>query len=680
MPKSSRRAQGGKKIHKQILRDERKGAKKVARAEVAKARRVVRRKGQWTVAAGAMGYHAGYDSKEGFFARRGNLYGRGGVATQPVGTYQIPASSSYVFRPFYTTKPGPRGGLIVCGTQNIGTIQSSAAATAGAFTIGGSRTTNFFLSPDDIGGPMALDARKYNFYRFKKVKLIIPMNASSTDTYNMAIAYLPDPASSTFATIDYNTMQQATDLFVGGRKQLYGPIVIDVTMLNKAQFKKYNTEIDTTDSMSIRACRQGVFFGIFDAVDSANLKYGDIVMEYELELYDRCPDYGFTLQVSDLPLIAKIQKDMVRIVEEHKSRGDSDESIEKRLPRWKSQLRQIDRYVRSHLPSADDSRLGTVTCLSGPNGANSAMVIAGGFERGGSAGGYSIGSLGAMQFAQGAGDVATGTGHPVVGVHTVIGSSVGIVPASTSVGTTAGMSDLTSNINVTNLAGQAVKAGTSGVQAAATFTVVPADTKSVNATGFETKDAPVSGALPIPEFDEKRLSANALKQLPLLRSLANMPSDKRRTAMKDIVTYGYDTLRKQWPPIVSEFPGALRMIAQHLVDMSGAEARRQDDSDSSDEDVDEKDFVIIPSDKGTPNKLISYGEFRLKVGDTEYSEYQKLRANARVAQRSYSIDPTDPERRTAMAKCQSAIVQYLKGLYGCSAEQAFMTAIKMTKS
>lgn len=658
MPKASGRKQVAK-IHKQVLTDERRMAKKVARREVGKAKRIVRRKGQWTVAAGAFGYHAGYDSKEGFYARKGHLIHQG-VASQPVGTYQIPASSSYVFKPFYTTKPGPRGGLIVCGVQNIGQIASTAAATAGAFVIGGSRTTSFFLSPDDIGGPMALDARKYNFYRFKKVKLIIPMNASSTDTQNMAIAYLPDPASSTFATIDYTTMQQATDLFVGSRKQLNGPIVINITMLNKAQFKKYNTEIDTTDSMSIRACRQGVIFGIFDAVDSANLKYGDVVMEYELELYDRCPDYGFTLQVSDLPMLSRIQKMLIETVSEHKSRGDSDESVERKLPRWKSQLRQLDRYIRTHLPMYDDARYGAQVSIVGPSTLVGRPCIAEvTYTNGGTTvAGLSSGAMDSLQCVQAG--AYNRLAEPIVGFALKDSSGNALhtsVPITAIGGSVSAQTGFDGDVKTSNMATANVVQNVTQVGVCTMATAK--DEKGARIPPPSTTVAPVPGALILPEVDEKKLSANARLHLPLLRNLSAMPSDKRRVAMKDIVVHGYDVIRKQWPPIVAEYPGVLRMLAQHLVDMSGAEARRQDDSESSDEDTDTSDYVLVSSAKG-PTKKISYGEFRLMVDETQYAEYQRLRSLARIAQRSFSIDPTDAGRKSASTKCQQEIVQLLR--------------------
>lgn len=658
-------------------------AKKVARREVGKAKRIVRKKQQWTVAAGAFGYHAGYDSKEGFYARRGHLLHQGGVASQPVGTYTIPASSSYVFKPFYTTRPGPRGGLIVCGTQNIGQIASTALSTAAAFVIGGSRTALFYLSPDDIGGPMALDARKYNFYRFKKVKIICPMNASSTDTQNMAIAYLPDPASATFTTIDYNTMQQATDLFVGSRKQLNGPVVIHLTMLNKAQFKKYNTEIDTTDSMSIRACRQGVIYGIFDATDTANLKYGDIVMEYELELYDRCPDYGFTVQITDLPLLSRIQREMVKIISEQKSRGDSDESIEKRLPRWKSQLRQIDRYIRTHLPSVqDDPRFGNQTCLVGPDRYDGSLRMAGAaaMSSGGTIAGLAVGGVATLGCNMATDGVECNPSLGTMALGTT-GRYVAI-PSTQNVGTTTGMSNISGGPStaVGDFASSAVKAGTSGIQSQATFTVVPtSDMKIPASAAGDTKSAPVSGASTDLSVDEKKLSANALRQLPLLRSLSAMTPDRRRTAMKDIVTYGYDTVRKAWPPILQEYPGPLRQIATQLVEMSEAESRRQDDSESSDDDDPNERFEIIPSDDG-PTHKVSYGEFRLVLGEKDYTEYLKLRAMARVAQRSFSLDPTDQDRKIAMSKCQKEITQFLRGLAVSPATLAMRAAVAGTSS
>jgi len=43
-----------------------------------------------------------------------------------------------------------------------------------------------------------------------------------------------------------------------------------------------------------------VLFGFFSGSDATGVQYGDLLMDFELELIDRTPDYGFTVSVADL--------------------------------------------------------------------------------------------------------------------------------------------------------------------------------------------------------------------------------------------------------------------------------------------------------------------------------------------------------------------------------------------
>lgn len=294
MPPRKIKARG---VYKGVLRQERTIAKK----EVQKAKKKIKRKGKWTVAADVFGYHAGYNSKSGMFAGKGRIKQ---MVQPPAQVRAIPASSSHIFKVRYDRKP-LKNGLRVMGIQKIGDIGTVGGGTAAAFVIGGSQVSSFYLSPDSIGGQMALDARNYTFFKFRKVRLIMVMNAPSTDSYGVGIAFVPDPQIGSFQTVSYATIQQNKDIVTFTRKQT-GPVTLDVSELRTAQFQKYNTESDTTSDMSKRASYQGIFYGFYNAADAAtNTTYGDMLMEFELDLYNRAPDFGFTLQLR-CPVLAEI--------------------------------------------------------------------------------------------------------------------------------------------------------------------------------------------------------------------------------------------------------------------------------------------------------------------------------------------------------------------------------------
>jgi len=282
-----------KKIYKGVLKNERSMAKK----EVAKAKKMVHKKKKWTVAASAMGYHAGYDSKEGFYGARGGLRNQ---VQPPAAATNIPAASSHMFKVSYSRR-NVKGGIVVTGTQSLGIFGTvtGSTSTQAALIVGGSAVSSLALSPDAIGGQMANDARNYSYYVFKKVRILSQMNAPSTDGIGIRMAYLPDASIGSFQTITSDTIQQSRDFMSFSRKQ-QGDIIFDVTQLKTGQFKKYNTELDTSSSVSIRNCQQGILYFFFDVPDvSASQKFGDCLIEFELALMDRAPDYGFTLQVRD---------------------------------------------------------------------------------------------------------------------------------------------------------------------------------------------------------------------------------------------------------------------------------------------------------------------------------------------------------------------------------------------
>jgi len=145
--------------------------------------------------------------------------------------------------------------------------------------------------------------------------MIWVMNAPSTDALSVGVAYVPDAQVADFQTVTYDTIMQNRDVVVFTRKQT-GPVIMDFSELKSAQFKKYNTESDTTSTMSKRASYQGIVYGFYNASDtSATTVYGEMLMEFELQLYNRTPDYGFTLVLRDPLLVGEIARLLQAYVE-----------------------------------------------------------------------------------------------------------------------------------------------------------------------------------------------------------------------------------------------------------------------------------------------------------------------------------------------------------------------------
>jgi len=255
------------------------------------------------------------DSSIGITTPWGGIgYGLKGLILNPPGSSNNVMSSTISRtgkRSYYITgrappKTGFKSGLRIVACQKIADIVQSSTDTSALFpTSAGARAASLGLSPDDIGGQMALDARNYNRYRFSQVALeYIPSVAASatavgsmtTIAQNFCLAFSCDGAMPTFLTPTSDNVQSIADNTVipvwtqgGLLVQNYGtPQTL------------YYTEIDSTSAASNRQCKQGLILGLWNTSPvgtTSNTVVGDLIMHYVLDLYDRSPDYGFTLTV-----------------------------------------------------------------------------------------------------------------------------------------------------------------------------------------------------------------------------------------------------------------------------------------------------------------------------------------------------------------------------------------------
>lgn len=143
------------------------------------------------------------------------------------------------------------------------------------------------LSPDLLGGRLALIARTYDRYAFRHVRIIYFTTAAATVGGTFALAYAHDAEISTYATPTYVTLFQME------------PSVICPFRMNTELEVNYSgkdtwfCEDDATSSASKRMCRQGVFFGYADG--PMNTIVGAFMIEYVCDLYQPVFDLGFTL-------------------------------------------------------------------------------------------------------------------------------------------------------------------------------------------------------------------------------------------------------------------------------------------------------------------------------------------------------------------------------------------------
>jgi hypothetical protein len=301
----------GKKTNKKKKKTVRKAVKKFVRKEKRVSRKRNMKKAKmhkgamphkphqmWRLAASAGGWEGSYDSKKGF-----GLQGPGYQTVQPSATVSaMPASSSHLYKLGAKRKTLGNGDLILEGIQSVGTIGTiTSSGTNEALVVGGTTRQNAIsLSPDILGGQMALDARNYSYYKFLATEIIFIMNAPSTDALGVACAFSPDPAITDFQTITSTSIKTSKDYFSFTRKEMK-PIVWSITRtLKDVQYAKLNTEYDSTSSASKRQTLNGILFFFFSANDtSTTTVYGDVLIKFVLKLMNREPDYGFTVSIMD---------------------------------------------------------------------------------------------------------------------------------------------------------------------------------------------------------------------------------------------------------------------------------------------------------------------------------------------------------------------------------------------
>lgn len=159
-----------------------------------------------------------------------------------------------------------------------------------------------YLSPDSIGGQMALDARNYDRFIFREVVIEYIPNvaytgpATATNALSFALAYIDDPAVASYQTLTYTSIQSSRWSVVGNT---YKRCFLPVAFGNNKSKEPYFSENDSTSDASYRQTLQGIFVCFLAAnANATQTTIGNFVVHYVMDLYERSPDYGFTFSLN----------------------------------------------------------------------------------------------------------------------------------------------------------------------------------------------------------------------------------------------------------------------------------------------------------------------------------------------------------------------------------------------
>jgi len=158
------------------------------------------------------------------------------------------------------------------------------------------------ISPDALGGRCALVARTYSKYRFTKLIFHYDAGCPTTTSGQGFMAYIHDPMISSFQSPSYGTLQSAEDSLA---MIPFESCSMNVNLRGKED-TTYYTEIDSVSTPGIRQTEQGTFYAFAQTNGSAAVAWGTMQIEFEMELYDPSPDYGFTLTLPDQVMITML--------------------------------------------------------------------------------------------------------------------------------------------------------------------------------------------------------------------------------------------------------------------------------------------------------------------------------------------------------------------------------------
>lgn len=256
----------------------------------------------------------------------------GGFSNLPLARSFNSTRSSY-----FRTKALPRHetfghGVVVEGCE-VGLNVVTAAAASDFFTtsVATAATVNLLnVSPDAFNGRLALVARTYSRYRFRRLIIHFVPALGSANPGIAAMGYSPDGSVSGFATTSFAQTTQTEPSVVFS---LNAPVSWDVLRYNGTEM--YWTEIDYGTAAGNRQTIQGVLAGFPSTNALGVLTQGVLWFEYVVELYAPSADYGFTMSRREQQLasayIARLR--LSAAARDHDSMDDDVISIESKKSR-----------------------------------------------------------------------------------------------------------------------------------------------------------------------------------------------------------------------------------------------------------------------------------------------------------------------------------------------------------
>jgi len=193
------------------------------------------------------------------------------------------------------THPELGGGVRIVGRQLLAQVTTTAGDTQ-LFSVANSAATvtvnTFYLSPDGLNGRLALQARTYDRYCFRKAVLTYVSRVPTSQAGAFALGYVSDGVVGASTYVAVSSMSPSMNSsFITPLARL---TIVDDMSTNKTWYTKLDTGTDAASRLTV----QGICVGAPDITSIGATNMGWIWIDYMVDLYQPTQDEGFTLRLS----------------------------------------------------------------------------------------------------------------------------------------------------------------------------------------------------------------------------------------------------------------------------------------------------------------------------------------------------------------------------------------------
>ncbi len=194
------------------------------------------------------------------------------------------------------THPELGGGVRIVGRQLLAQITTTAGDNQ-LFSVANSpaavTVNQLEVSPDSFGGRLALQARVYDRYAFRKLVFTYVNRVPTSQAGSFAIGYVSDTSNggaTSFAAV--------TSMSPAMQSSFITPMARMTAIDDMTSQKTWYTALDATSLASKRLCVQGSLLGFPDVTSIGAVTMGYLWADYMIDLYQPTADEGFSLRLS----------------------------------------------------------------------------------------------------------------------------------------------------------------------------------------------------------------------------------------------------------------------------------------------------------------------------------------------------------------------------------------------